>query len=110
MKKIIISISAIIILGSCIAASIIEYTATHKTAEVNVYNGIAVFTDSTPVMPYDVLGNVVRHSSGGFLNDGYFYKREGAIKEAKELFPRMDGIILAFKTNGTCNATAIKFK
>ncbi len=110
MKNLFYSIAIIAILGTCIEATIIDYTATHKTADVNVYNGVAVFTDATPVMPYDVLGNVTKHSTGGFGNDSYDSKRDGAIKKAKEQFPTMDGILVSFKNNGACEATAIKFK
>jgi len=111
MKKLIYSMAIIAILGTCVAAKLcIDYTATHKTADVNVFNGVAVFTDSTPVLPYDVLGEVNKHSSGGFGNDSYESKRDGAIKKAKDEYPSMDGILISFKNNGACTATAIKFK
>jgi len=84
--------------------------ATHKTAEVNMFDGIAVFTDCDPVLPYDKVGEVKVGSSGGFGNDSYNSQRDAAIKKMKKDYPNADGILISFKENGACMATAIKFK
>jgi hypothetical protein len=86
------------------------YETSHKTADVNLYQGITVFTDCNPVMAYDNLGDVTVKSTGGFGDDTYNGKRDGAIKKLKKDFPNADGIILSFGTNGRVNAIAIKFK
>jgi hypothetical protein len=83
---------------------------TKTSATVNVYQGVAIFTDCNPVMSYDILGDLKIGSSGGFGNDSYNSQREAAIKKLKKEYPTADGILISFKENGACMATAIKFK
>jgi hypothetical protein len=83
---------------------------TKRSAEVNLVEGICIFTDCNPVSSYDNLGDVKVGSSGGLGNDSYNSQRDAAIKKVKKDYPTADGILISFKGNGACMATAIKFK
>jgi hypothetical protein len=109
MKNIFFSLSILTAIAISISATKM-YETSHKTAEANVYQGVSVFTDCNPVMPYDNLGDVTIKSTGGFGNDTYNAKRQDAINKMKKQYPAADGILISFKENGACNATAIKFK
>jgi len=93
----------------CISAKI-PFEASHKSADVNIYEGVSVFTDCNPIMPYDIFGEVVVKSTGGFGNDTYNSKRQSAITKMKKQYPTADGILISFTENGGVHATAIKFK
>lgn len=86
------------------------YEATHKTAEANVYQGVAVFTDCNPIQAYDNLGDITVKSTGGFGDDTYNGKRDAAITKCKKQYPTAEGLLITFKSGGAVTATAIKFK
>jgi len=110
MKKIVLSISFIAFISALCISATLAYEANHKTAEANLYQGIAVFTDCNPVLSYDKLGDVTIKSTGGFGDDTYNGKREAAIGKMKKQYPTADGILISFKANGAVSAEAIKFK
>ena len=110
MKKVIFSISLIALISTFCVSATLMYETNHKTAEANLYSGIAVFTDCNPVMAYDKLGDVTIKSTGGFGDDTYNGKREAAISKMKKQYPTADGILISFKGNGAVSAEAIKFK
>lgn len=88
----------------------VAYTATNKTAEVNQYEGVSVFTDCSPVMKYTILGTIKKRSIVWSADDAtYPNRRDACVKKAKKQYPAMDGILLDFNSNGSCEATAIKF-
>lgn len=95
---------------SAMALAFTTHAQTKQSANANVYQAVSVFTDCNPVQPYDVLGDIKVSSSGGFGNDSYNSQRDAAIKKLKKDYPTADGILISFKGNGACMATAIKFK
>ncbi|MFN4084274.1 MAG: hypothetical protein ACK4K9_11645 [Bacteroidia bacterium] len=107
MKKIFIELLSGIALTSLIAFKVATYEAKRSTAEVEQYQGVFVFTDSKPVMPYDYLGTV--KSTVGW-DSQYEGVRDKLIGKAKKEFPTADGLIFHFKSGGTDRCDAIKFK
>ena len=83
------------------------YEATNRTAEVEVIEGMGVFTDCKPVQAYDYLGTVKDSRAIGSMQ--YQPTRDKLIKAAKKEYPDADGIIMIFR-QGTERADAIKFK
>jgi hypothetical protein len=83
------------------------FTPSASTAEVNIVEGLYVFTDSKPVMPYDSIGII----EIGFITDTQYESiRNNLIKRAKNKFPYADGIILNFNKKGVDNCVVIDLK
>jgi hypothetical protein len=90
-----------------ISAGIENYMVSKKTAEVERFQNLYVFTDSTPVLEYDYLGTV---SSAMTLSGQYESVRNSLIKSAQKKYPQCDGIILHLVNGGVDKADVIKFK
>lgn len=84
-----------------------SYEPGKKTADVNTYEGVYIFTDSKPVKEYTYLGTV--KSVGAFSSGQYEQVRNKLIKLAKKEYPGCEGIILELKDGGTDKADVIKF-
>jgi hypothetical protein len=83
------------------------FTPSASTAEVNNVEGLYVFTDSRPVMPYDSIGFI----EIGFVSDTQYESiRSSLIKKAKNKFPYADGIIMNFNKKGVDNCIVIDLK
>ena len=108
MKKLIFGILIGICFTALIGAGIEAYTVSKKTAEVQIYQNIKVFTDCTPVMEYEYLGTIKLGIS--FTSGQYQPIRDSFIKSAKKQYPQCDGIILHFVDGGVDSADVIKFK
>lgn len=107
MKKIIIGIILGISFTVLIGAGLIDYVVSKKTAEVEMYQNICVFTDCKPVSDYEYLGTVSGRMS---LSGQYEPVRDGLIKNAKKQYPHANGVILHLKDGGVDKADVIKFK
>ncbi len=80
------------------------FTPSASTAEVNNVEGLYVFTDSKPIVPYDSLGSI----EIGFVTDTQYESiRNNLIKRAKNKFPYADGIIMNFNKKGVDNCMVI---
>lgn len=83
-------------------------------AQVNQYKGLYIFTDSRPVMEYQVLGSVKPKGRAmmalGAKSVQYMSMRDAMIKAAKNDYPDADGVILTFSEGSGDNCDAIKFK
>ncbi len=84
-----------------------EYIPNEATAEVKKIDGVYIFTDSRPVMPYDTLGVVDR----GFITGAQYESiKSNLIKRARKRHPNADGLILYLTNIGIDKCVAIKFK
>ena len=107
MKKLIFGILIGICFTALIGAGIEAYTVSKKTAEVQAYQNIKVFTDCTPVMEYQYLGTVkVTMSLTGY----YPELKTILIKKAKKDYPTVEGLIITITESGDASADVIKFK
>jgi hypothetical protein len=80
------------------------FTPNASTAEVNNVEGLYVFTDSKPLMPYDSIGVI----EIGFITDTQYESiRNNLIKRTKIKFPYADGVILNFNKKGVDNCIVI---
>ena len=80
------------------------FTPNASTAEVNNVEGLYVFTDSKPLMPYDSIGVI----EIGFITDTQYESiRNNLIKRTKIKFPYADGVILNFNKKGVDNCVVI---
>jgi hypothetical protein len=84
-----------------------DFTPSASTAEVNKIDGLFIFTDSKPVIPYDSLGSI----EIGFVSDTQYESiRSSLIKKAKNKFPYADGILLNFNKKGVDHCVVIDLK
>lgn len=91
MKKLILGMIIGFSFSALVGAGIAEYVVSNKTAEVERYQNLYVFTDCKPVKEYDYLGTVkVRLSVG----ERYTEFRDILIKNAYKKYPNADGIII----------------
>jgi len=79
------------------------------TAEVATIEGLYIYTDSKPVMPYDSLGKV---NIGFIVGTEYRQIRNNLIKRAKKKYPNAEGLIINYSTKALDidEAIVIKFK
>jgi hypothetical protein len=84
-----------------------SFKPNYSTAEVAKIDGLLVFSDSKPVMPYDSIGTV---NLGFVSGTQYETIRKNLIKRAKKGYPNADGVILILNKNGLDNCNVIKFK
>jgi len=95
---------------SCLLAfsTVLNYELNNSTAEVNQMRGVYIFTDCKPVKEYEYLGT--EKTSFGFGDSQYTGLRDKLIKKAIEKYPKANGVIITFKTGGTDQIDAIRFK
>ena len=126
MKKSLLSFFAGAAFLSLIAAgqpgaSSIDYAPGKRTAEVEQYQGLYVFTDSKPVLEYDYIATVKYNSSmaGRLLGTStaatqYEDVRDGLLKivrkECDKKGYKPDAVILHLKSGDADTADLIKFK
>ena len=78
-----------------------------SSAQVVSMEGLYIFTDSKPLMPYDSLGTV----DLGFVWDTQYESvRNNLIKRAKKEHTQADGLILKLDKKGIDKCTVIRFK
>jgi hypothetical protein len=87
----------------------------HKDgASVNQYQGVYVFTDSSPTAEYKVLGSVKPKGRGlmamGVKSVQYTSVRDAMIKAAKDAYPQANGVILTFSAGSADNCDAIEME
>lgn len=111
MKNILYGIMIGIILITLVSAGIENYQVRKSTAEVKKVLGLYIFTDSEPVMEYDILGEI-KISSALSISDSYGSRRDALIKKAKREYPNADAILCYPETTGLSSVSAdvIKFK
>ena len=101
------------LIGLCVICIIFfaftrDYQVKDSTAEVNSIDAIYIFTDSTPIKDFIVLGDV---SGSGFVTGAMDYKdlRKKILKKMRDQYPQANGAIFSFSgSGGKCEA--IKFK
>ncbi|MBP5994343.1 MAG: hypothetical protein KA736_01465 [Crocinitomicaceae bacterium] len=95
---------SVVILPAFIKAN---YIPNESTAEVNKIDDFYVFTDSKPVLPFDLLGDV----DLGFVSGTQYEDiKLNLIKRAKKKFPDGDGIILNLDKKGIDKCIVIQYK
>ena len=104
-------------LGVCLFSSFAVNAQKKHDAVANKYDGLYVFTDCTPVRPYDTLGVITKgygskqqwtHSPKSLE---YESVRDKAIKQVHERYYNADGIILNLSSGYDANViVAIKFR
>jgi hypothetical protein len=96
-----------ITISMLIAFKAADFVPKESTAEVNKVEGLYIFTDSKPVMPYDSIGTVEL----GFVSGTQYESiKANLIKRARKKYPNADGLILNLKKKGLDNCSVIKFK
>lgn len=93
MKKITLGI----ILGLSIALAFsfkTIYDLKTTAAEVNIYDGLAIFMDCEPTTAYQEIGEV-RLAKISYKGDSYFEGRSTIIEKCKKTYPTAEGIILS---------------
>jgi hypothetical protein len=76
-------------------------------AHVEEVNGVLIFTDSKPVMPYDSLGTVEL----SFVTDTQYQSiRNHLLKKAKKRYPNVQGLIMKMNKKGVDKAMVVVFK
>lgn len=104
MKKLFFGILIGVSFMALVGAGVAEYVVSKKTAEVEIYQNIRVFTDCKPIAEYDYLGTVkVRIAVTG----QYLECRDILLKNAKKDYPNCEGIII---TGEGDKADVIRFK
>ena len=90
-----------------LALKVTSYEPRFSTAEVVKIDGIYIFSDSQPVMPFDSLGVVEL----GLVSDTQYESiRTNLLKKARKSFSTADGLILKLSKKGLDKAVVIKFK
>lgn len=94
---------------SLLMAAKIYQQPDHSQATVSQLQGLYVFTDATPLAPYEYLGSV---QNGTRLAGSSQYQpvRDRLIKKLKQEYPAANGVIFHFVNNAPDKADAIKFK
>lgn len=106
MKKFLSGFIVSLLLAVLISADTI-YQPTKRTAEVESYQNVLVFSDSKPVLEYEYLGSI--SYSLGFSGQ-YEPVRDALIKKAKQKYPNCNAIILHLKDGGTDKADVLIIK
>jgi hypothetical protein len=107
MKKQLIGFLFGISLSALLAFKVSTFEPTSSTGEVNKIDGLNVFTDCTPVLPYDSIGTL---EISFILDTQYESIRSSFIKKAKKKFPNADGLILNLNKKGLDKCVVIKMK
>ena len=107
MKKYLLGFLFGISISILLAFKASSFEPTSSTAEVNKIDDFYVFTDSKPVLPFDLLGDV---DLGFVSGTQYEYIKLNLIKRAKKKFPDGDGIILNLDKKGIDKCIVIQYK
>ena len=84
-----------------------SFEPTLTTAEVKKIDGLNIFTDCSPVLPYDSIGTFEIN----FILDTQYQSIRGSfIKKTKIKFPNADGLILNLNKKGIDKCVVIKMK
>lgn len=106
MKKLSLGIVFGMILTSLLAFDNTSYEPNKATGEVELMQGLYIFTDSKPVLEYEYLGTVKTVFA---MDVQYQGTRDKMIRKAKKKYPEAEGIIIHFKSGGTDKGDVIKF-
>lgn len=87
--------------------TVFHYEPNQATAEVSRVEGLYIFTDSKPVMPYDSLGRV---EAGFVTGTQYESIRTNLINRAKKKYPEAEGLMLSLNKQGIDQCLVIKFR
>ncbi|MDR2653326.1 MAG: hypothetical protein LBC68_13655 [Prevotellaceae bacterium] len=107
MRKIIYAFITGIAITTLFAFTTQNYMTSNRTAEVNRYENLYIFTDCVPVSDYEYLGTVKLTVAWSGQYQGI---RDKLIKKAKKEYPEAEGLIFNFYDGGTDKADVIKFK
>jgi hypothetical protein len=79
----------------------------HSNADAALVDGLYIFCDSKPIMPYDSIGTIEL----GFVSGTQYQTiRDNLIKRSKKQYQKADGLILHLNKKGVDHCTVIKFK
>jgi hypothetical protein len=85
----------------------VNYQPQYSTAEAQCIQGVYIYTDCKPVLPFDSIGYVEL----GFVSGTQYESiRQHFIKKTKKQFPEAQGLILHLRKTGIDQATVIRFK
>jgi len=113
MKKMLLGFLSGIILCAVTAFTVENYIVTKRTAEVEKINGYFVYTDCSPVAPYEVIGEIKSGSFGKALGVSaaeYKELRDKLISKSHEKYKDAEGIIFQFNNGAADFAQVIVFK
>jgi hypothetical protein len=97
--------------GGTDKASMIKFkqnSPKNNIAKVQQFQGIYLFTDSTPISGYDYIDSV--KFSGGFSSGQYTNVRETLLKRTKKRYSEAKGLMLKLVVGSDDVGDAIKFK
>ena len=101
------SFMAGIALTTIFGFTVFHYEPNQATAEVSRVDGLFIFTDSKPVMPYDSLGQL---DAGFVTGTQYESIRTNLINRAKKKYPEAEGLMLSLNKQGIDQCLVIKFR
>lgn len=105
MKKNIFILFTGISMTILLAFKTTNYVPVASTAEVNKLDGFYIFTDSKPVLPYEIIDTI----GIGFITDTQYESiRNSFIKKAKNKFKNANGLIINFNKKGIDKCLVIK--
>ncbi len=107
MKKYLLGFLFGISISILLAFKASTFEPTSTTAEINKIDGLHVFTDCIPVLPYDSIGTL---GISFILDTQYESIRSNFIKKAKNKYPSADGLILNLNKKGIDKCVVIKMK
>lgn len=102
-----VSLSIGLILSCLYSFKLINRQTNYSKAQAALVDGLYIFCDSKPIMPYDSIGNV---EIGFVTGTQYQSIRNNLIKRSKKQHQNADGLILHLSKNGLDRCTVIKFK
>jgi len=100
-----------IVFGICVtillAFKTTNYVPSASTAEVNKFDGYYIFTDSKPVMAFEIIDTL----EIGFITDTQYESiKKSFIKKAKNKFQDANGLIINLNKKGIDKCLVIKLK
>ncbi len=105
MKKILFGVLFGIFITVLLAFKTSIYEPNNSTAEVNKIDGYYIFTDSKPIMPYEIIDTL----EIWFIGDTQYESiRKNFIKKAQNKFQNANGLILNFNKKGIDKCLVIK--
>lgn len=107
MKKQLVGFSFGLVLASLPAFKAYEYQVRMSTAEVEKVDGLYIFTDCKPVLPYDSIGAV---DAGFVTGTQYETIRDNIVKRVNKLYKDADGIVINYNKKGIDIGTVVKFR
>jgi hypothetical protein len=107
MKKILFGVLFGIFITVLLAFKTSIYEPNNSTAEVNKIDGYYIFTDSKPVLPFEIIDSL----EIGFITDTQYESiKRHFIKKAKNKYQYANGLIINLNKKGVDKCLVIKLK